>query len=178
MVVSYVGLGSNLADPRRQVEVAIAGLADLAQVRLLACSWLYATAPVGPQAQPDYVNAVVALRTCRAPRDLLAALQGIEGRHGRVREGQRWGPRTLDLDLLLYGDRTIAGPTLTVPHPEIHQRAFVLVPLADIAPGHLDIPGQGRLADLLYHCPRQGVRRLARPQRDLGAAVALPLSCC
>lgn len=177
MVVSYVGLGSNLADPRHQVERAIAELAELSQTRLVGCSWLYATSPVGPQAQPDYVNAVVALRTSRAPGELLLALQHIERRHGRIRDGQRWGPRTLDLDLLLYGDREIAAPTLTIPHPEIHQRAFVLVPLADVAPADLDIPGQGRLATLLSRCPRQGVRRLARPRWDPGAAVAASLTC-
>jgi 2-amino-4-hydroxy-6-hydroxymethyldihydropteridine diphosphokinase len=159
-VVAYVGVGSNLADPVSQVRQAVHELAGLPDTALIASSVLYRTAPVGPADQPDYVNAVVSLETRLSPRGLLDALQGVEGRHGRVRDGTRWGPRTLDLDILLYGDLTLAEPGLQIPHPEMGQRAFVLVPLADLAPGGLLVPGAGTLADLLERCPPQEIRRL------------------
>ncbi|WP_295384400.1 2-amino-4-hydroxy-6-hydroxymethyldihydropteridine diphosphokinase [uncultured Thiodictyon sp.] len=148
-VLAYIGLGSNLDDPRAQVARAMDELAGLPGCTLAARSSLYATAPVGPVAQPDFVNAVVALATTLAPLALLGALQGLERDHGRVRDGTRWGPRTLDLDLLLFGDLQIHLPGLVLPHPEMRRRAFVLVPLAEIAPGGLPIPGQGPLAELL-----------------------------
>ncbi len=173
-VLAYVGIGSNLADPEAQVRRALAQLADLPQSELLACSRLYRTAPVGPQDQPDYVNAAVCLRTGLTAGGLLAALQGVERVHGRVRDGRRWGPRTLDLDILLYGESCIDRPGLRVPHPELANRAFVLVPLADIAPEALVVPGRGRLGELLARCPRAGVAPL--PVGELDCEVARPLA--
>jgi 2-amino-4-hydroxy-6-hydroxymethyldihydropteridine diphosphokinase len=145
----YIGLGANLDHPRRQVERAVAELAELASTRLVAVSRLYRTAPVGPADQPDFVNAVACLQTRLEPLALLAELQRIERRHGRIRNGRRWGPRTLDLDILLFGHRTLDAPMLSVPHPQMHWRAFVLVPLAEIAPPGLVIPGRGCLDRLL-----------------------------
>nr|WP_296897041.1 2-amino-4-hydroxy-6-hydroxymethyldihydropteridine diphosphokinase [Thiohalocapsa sp.] len=163
----YIGLGANLDDPRAHVERAAAELMDLPASRLEQVSWLYRTAPVGPADQPDYINAAARLVTRLPPRALLAALQAIERRHGRVRDGTRWGPRTLDLDMLLFGARHAVWPGLRLPHPEIHRRAFVLVPLADVAPAVLDIPGQGRLETLRAAVPKDGVAAFA--------PVALPL---
>jgi 2-amino-4-hydroxy-6-hydroxymethyldihydropteridine diphosphokinase len=166
----YIGLGANLDDPRRHVEQAAAALAGLPATGLEQLSWLYRTAPVGPADQPDYINAAARLVTRLSPRALLAALQQIERAHGRVRDGTRWGPRTLDLDILLFGTRHGAWPGLTLPHPEIHRRAFVLVPLAEVAPPRLDVPGQGRLDALLAAVPRDGVAALA-PIRIVPSAV-------
>ncbi len=160
-VVAYIGLGSNLADPAAQVRQAMTDLAGLPETELFARSALYRTAPVGPADQPDYVNAVVSLKTRLSPRGLLEALQAIERAHGRRRDSTRWGPRTLDLDILLYGDERLSEPGLQIPHPELGRRAFVLVPLADVAPVALRVPGVGTLADLLERCPRQGVMRMA-----------------
>jgi 2-amino-4-hydroxy-6-hydroxymethyldihydropteridine diphosphokinase len=156
--MAYVGLGSNLDDPQTQVRQALDGLAALPATRLIAASKLYATTPVGPQDQPDYVNAVACLETRLTPSDLLTALLGIEATQGRCRDGTRWGPRTLDLDLLLHGQARLDLPGLHLPHPQIRHRAFVLIPLADLAPADLEIPGQGTLADLLRDCPGNGVR--------------------
>jgi 2-amino-4-hydroxy-6-hydroxymethyldihydropteridine diphosphokinase len=161
--IAYVGLGANLGDSRRQVERAIIALRRLPRTRLETVSALYRTAPVGPQDQPDYVNAVAALRTSMTPIALLLALQSIEQRLGRVRDGRRWGPRMLDLDLLLYGRLSLDTPMLSLPHPRMHQRGFVLVPLADIAPADLPVPGRGRLADLLATVDRRGIQRLPGP---------------
>lgn len=145
----YIGLGANLGEPRRQVEQALLQLQQLPGSELTAVSSLYRTAPVGPADQPDFINAVARLETDLEPLALLAALQQIERRHGRIRNGQRWGPRTLDLDILLMGDQVLNLPNLCVPHPQMHRRAFVLGPLAEIAPPSLEIPGQGRLHELL-----------------------------
>jgi 2-amino-4-hydroxy-6-hydroxymethyldihydropteridine diphosphokinase len=160
---AFVGLGSNLAEPQDQVRRAFTALARLPATRLVAASPLYVTAPVGPADQPDYINAVARLETRLSPLELLAGLLGIEAAHGRRRDGTRWGPRTLDLDLLLYGQDEIELPGLRLPHPEIRHRAFVLVPLADVAPAALRIPGQGALGDLLSGCPKGGVSRLTAP---------------
>lgn len=160
-VVAYIGLGSNLSDPEGQVRQAMTELGGLPETELLARSALYRTAPVGPADQPDYVNAVVSLKTRLSPRGLLDGLQGIERGHGRRRDGTRWGPRTLDLDILLYGDELVAEPGLQIPHPEMTSRAFVLVPLADVAPRGLRVPGDGDLVKLLERCPREGMTRLA-----------------
>jgi 2-amino-4-hydroxy-6-hydroxymethyldihydropteridine diphosphokinase len=131
----------------------------LDNVKELAFSSLYSSAPMGPQDQPDYVNAVMAVETCLPPLDLLHALQEIELEQGRVRGVLRWGARTLDLDLLLYGELIIDTAELIVPHIGITERAFVLYPLAECSM-ELKIPGKGRLSDLLAHCPIAGLRRL------------------
>lgn len=157
-VRAYVGIGSNLDDPVAQVRRAFAELAELPQSRLLGRSPLYRSAPLGPADQPDYVNAVACLETSLAPYSLLARLQAIERVHRRVR-GRRWGPRTLDLDLLLYGELTQDDPALVLPHPRLHERAFVLYPLADLAPD-LVIPGQGELAALRRRCPPLRLERM------------------
>ncbi len=145
-VLAAIGLGSNLNDPAGQVRAALSALAALPESELVAASSLYRNPPMGPQDQPDYVNAVALLRTALEPLPLLAELQAIERRQGK-RFLRHWGPRTIDLDLLLYGDRRIREPRLTVPHPGLHERAFVLYPLAEIAPD-LMVPGKGRVKDL------------------------------
>jgi 2-amino-4-hydroxy-6-hydroxymethyldihydropteridine diphosphokinase len=159
-VLAYVGLGSNLRQPRLQVSEALAELAVLPQTRLSARSSLYRTRPLGPAGQPDYVNAVAAITTGLSAQALLEALQALENRHGRVRTDVRWGPRTLDLDLLLYGDAVIDTPRLQVPHPRMAERAFVLVPLAEIAPDDLQIPGSGGLHKLLHQVSEAAIERL------------------
>ncbi len=148
VVEVYIGVGSNLADPVRQVSSALGALGELAHTRCIRVSSLYRNPPVGPVEQPDFVNAVAALATRLRPHSLLEALQSIEGFHGRRRTGMRWGPRTLDLDILVYGDIEIETELLTIPHPRIRDRAFVLHPLNEIAP-ELMIPGQGSVASLL-----------------------------
>jgi 2-amino-4-hydroxy-6-hydroxymethyldihydropteridine diphosphokinase len=157
MVTVYIGLGSNLDDSQSLLASARQAIADLVGVREIAFSSLYRSAPLGPVDQPDYVNAVMAVETSLAPQDLLAALHRIERSHGRVRTGLRWGPRTLDLDILLYGDEQLQGDALTVPHPGLAEREFVLYPMAEIAPPDLPIPGKGSLADLVIACPRRGL---------------------
>ncbi|MBQ8706928.1 MAG: 2-amino-4-hydroxy-6-hydroxymethyldihydropteridine diphosphokinase [Succinivibrionaceae bacterium] len=158
-VVAYVALGSNLEDPVSQVRGALRELEDIPASRVLAVSGLYLTAPVGPQDQDDFVNAAAALETSLAPLELLEALQSIEQRHHR-RRLRRWGPRTLDLDLLLYGDLIIRHPRLAVPHPEMKKRAFVLLPLADVAPD-LALPDGSRVRDLLSGVDASGCRTLS-----------------
>jgi 2-amino-4-hydroxy-6-hydroxymethyldihydropteridine diphosphokinase len=148
-VRAYIGLGSNLVSPLRQVRQAIAELAQLPASRLVAVSRLYRSRPMGPSDQPDYINAVVAIETRLSPLELLDGLQAIEKVHGRVRGAVHWGPRTLDLDMLLYGDEIITGARLTVPHPGMAERSFVLYPLADIAPS-LQLP-DGREVEALCH---------------------------
>ena len=144
---AYIGLGSNLADPQAQVERALRALAQLPDTRLARRSRLYRSAPWGRADQPEFVNAVAELQTELTPRELLDALLAIERAAGRERDATRWGPRVLDLDILVYGDRVIDEHGLHVPHPHLHERAFALLPLAEIAP-HLVIPRQGR-ADAL-----------------------------
>lgn len=144
---AYVAVGSNLGDPRLQVESALTRLAGVQDTRLVARSRLYRTRPMGPQDQPHFVNAAAGLLTRLDARALLAELQAIERGLGRAPPPVRWGPRLIDLDLLLYGALTIDEPGLTLPHAGIHERSFVLYPLADIAP-ELNIPGRGRVAEL------------------------------
>jgi 2-amino-4-hydroxy-6-hydroxymethyldihydropteridine diphosphokinase len=155
---AYVAIGSNQQDPRAQVERAFGELALLPDTRLLARSRLYATRPFGPVAQDDFVNAVAGLLTQLAPLALLEQLRRIESAHGRVR-GERWGPRTLDLDLLVHGRTRLDDAQLTLPHPGIVERNFVLYPLADLAP-ELDVPGMGRVADLAARVDGEGIRAL------------------
>ena len=154
---AYVGLGANLDDPIRQLRKALDALSVLPWCRLLRYSSLYRTPPLGPPSQPDYVNGAALLETDLTPLDFLDALQGIERSQGRRRGSERWGPRTLDLDLLLYGTRIMAEERLCLPHPQMHRRAFVLVPLAEIAPVDLRVPGVGFLRDLLPECDHEGV---------------------
>lgn len=154
----FIGLGSNLADPHQQVTQALAELAELDGCQLLRASSLYCSAPVGPQDQPDFINAVAALGTSLEAHQLLDQLQALEQQHQRVRK-QHWGPRTLDLDLLLYGDQTIASARLSVPHPYLHERNFVLYPLHEIAPD-LEIPNLGQLSNLLTACPKDTLRKI------------------
>ncbi|WP_375741447.1 2-amino-4-hydroxy-6-hydroxymethyldihydropteridine diphosphokinase [Pseudomonas boanensis] len=156
---AYIGLGSNLADPIVQLRSALAVIAQIPGTHLATVSSLYASDPLGPPDQPRYVNAVAAVDTELAPLQLLEALQAIEQSHGRVRKDERWGPRTLDLDILLFGERCIDEPRLQVPHYHMHARAFVLYPLAEIAPD-LQLPGGRTLRTLLDACPYTGLERL------------------
>ena len=155
---AYVGLGSNLDGPVDRVLRAFTQLAALPQTQLVSRSSLWHTPPVGPVEQPPFVNAVAALLTQLSPRQLLEALLAAERVQGRERE-VRWGPRTLDLDLLVYGAGQVDEPGLTVPHPEMSRRAFVLYPLAEIAPT-LSVPGQGRVAALAAAADGAGLERL------------------
>jgi 2-amino-4-hydroxy-6-hydroxymethyldihydropteridine diphosphokinase len=160
LVTAYIGLGSNLANPAEQIRSARTAIAHTLGVRELAFSSLYHSSPMGPQDQPDYVNAVMCIATDLPPLDLLHCLQRIENDQGRVRKTERWGARTLDLDVLIYGDRIIDLPDLIVPHAGLAERAFVLHPLYEIAP-QLLVPGKGSIADLLDRCPMNGLERLA-----------------
>ena len=157
-ITPYIGLGANLNDPAAQIAQAFDELARIAGTRLVARSSLYASSPVGYLDQPDFINAVAQLETTLAPRALLAALLDIEQRHGRER-GFRNAPRTLDLDLLLYGAAHFHEDHLSLPHPRLTERAFVLLPLTEIAPD-LVIPGKGRATDWLASCAGQPVARL------------------
>ena len=149
MTLAAVGLGANLGDVARSVRDAIDALGQLPGTRLVQASRLYRTPAWGVTAQPDFINAVALLDTGLSARALLEALLDIERVHGRVRvDGERWGPRTLDLDLLLYGDAVIDLPQLKVPHPHLHERAFALLPLAEIAPDAV-IPCRGTVRDAL-----------------------------
>jgi len=145
-VSAYVGLGSNLDNPAEQIRSAFRYLEQIAETELVSQSSLYRSAPLGSIEQPDFVNAVAKLSTLLDAQALLAQLQQIERSQGRV-YGDRWGPRILDLDLLLYGDHQISSPALTVPHPGIQHRNFVLLPLREIEPD-LVIPGVARISDI------------------------------
>jgi 2-amino-4-hydroxy-6-hydroxymethyldihydropteridine diphosphokinase len=158
MTLAYVGLGANIGEPRRQLQAAIEELKQLPDSAVLLASGLYRSAPLGHVDQPDFLNAVVQIDTRLRPEALLERLQEIEGRHGRQRPFAG-APRTLDLDLLLYGDQTIDTPRLKVPHPRMHQRAFVLKPLAEIAP-QVTIPGRGAARGLLAACRKQVAERI------------------
>ncbi len=158
-VRAYIGIGSNLNDPVAQVQQAISALQTLPDTTLVSASSLYSGTPMGPADQPDYVNAVAGIDTCLSASELLQAMNRIEERQGRVRQGVQWGPRTLDLDLLLYGDSSIDTPGLTVPHPGMHERDFVIVPLAEIA-GNLAIPGRGQLKALASSCQSHALKKL------------------
>ena len=160
---AYIGIGSNLEQPVHQVLQARDALARLPNTRLLALSPLYRNPALGPGRQPDYVNAVAAIETRLAARELLDALQAIEADQGRVRGSVQWAPRTLDLDLLLYGDSEIGDECLTVPHPRLAQRAFVLKPLLDIAP-NLDVPGLGPVTMLLSNLSEASLQRIGETE--------------
>jgi 2-amino-4-hydroxy-6-hydroxymethyldihydropteridine diphosphokinase len=155
---AYIALGANLGNPVATLNDAIDVLVALRGSLFVAVSSLYRTAPVGLARQPDFINAVVAVKTRLAPRDLLEELFAIEARFGRERS-VRNAPRTLDLDLLLHGEAVVDEPGLTLPHPRMHERAFVLAPLAEIAPA-LTIPGRGSVAELLARCADQRIHRI------------------
>jgi 2-amino-4-hydroxy-6-hydroxymethyldihydropteridine diphosphokinase len=157
-VTAYIGLGANIGEPRRQLELAIEELKRLPETKFVRGSGLYKSAPMGYVDQPDFLNAVVQLDTELSADALLDHLQKIENRHGRERPFPD-APRTLDLDLLLYGQVVVATPRLTLPHPRMHERAFVLKPLAEIAP-QLAIPGRGRVDALLAGCANQIAERI------------------
>lgn len=144
---AYLGLGSNLGDSVAHLRSAIAQLNDAAHVRVYRTSALVRSAPLDGSDQPDYVNAVVALLTQLTPANLLHLCQAIESRHGRVRTGEQWSARTLDMDILVFGTRVLDDPQLHIPHPQLTRRAFVLGPFLDVAPD-LDIPGHGRVKAL------------------------------
>jgi 2-amino-4-hydroxy-6-hydroxymethyldihydropteridine diphosphokinase len=149
VATAYVGIGSNLGDPRRQIEAALELLRQESGIEVLAVSRLRETEPVGYLGQPRFLNGAVALETELPPRELLDRLLALERRLGRVRgHGPRFGPRTIDLDLLLYGDETIDEPGLQVPHPRLAERRFALEPLAELDPS-LEIPGSGPVQGLL-----------------------------
>lgn len=155
---AFIGLGSNLEDPIAQVNDAIALLDETNGLERIATSLLYASPPMGPQDQPDYINAVVEVETLLAPLAVLNALQSIENCQGRVRE-RRWGPRTLDLDLLAYGEVVMHDERLQLPHPGITERAFVLVPWAEIA-ADFEIIGLGKVQVLADACPLAGLEKI------------------
>jgi 2-amino-4-hydroxy-6-hydroxymethyldihydropteridine diphosphokinase len=156
---AYVGVGSNLSEPRSQVLTALARLAQLPRTRVMLTSRLYASRPFGPIAQPDFVNAVAGLLTQLPAQALLQELRAVESAMGRPAERVRWGPRVIDLDLLSYARERSADPQLTLPHPGILERNFVLYPLAEIA-ADLELPGLGRVADLKTRVTAEGLALL------------------
>lgn len=158
---AWVAIGGNQGQVRATLEAAIDAIGVLPGTRVLQRSSLYRTPAWGRTDQPDFINGVLAVETTLAAPDLLANLLGIERRFGRLRdeEAGRWGPRTLDLDLLLYDDQVLELPGLSLPHPRLHERAFVLVPLAEIAPG-LVVPGRGRVDGLLAKVDASGIEAI------------------
>jgi len=159
-IPAYVALGSNLDDPSAQIARAFEALGSVRDTRLVLRSSLYRSPPLGPVVQPDFVNAVAGMLTTIAPREFLAELKSIEQRLGRARPVLRWGPRNIDLDLLVHGTAQMEEPGLTVPHPGIAERAFVLMPLAEIAPD-LVVPGLGRVRTLAAVLPTTSLARIA-----------------
>ncbi len=157
MSIAYIAVGSNLSDPVTQANQAIEALKQLPKSRFIATSSLYSSTPMGPQNQPDYINAVVAIETDLLPLELLDCTQAIEQEQGRVRKDERWGPRTLDLDIILYGDEVMDSERLTIPHYGMRVREFVLYPLAEIAPS-LQLPDGTKLEELLKSVPINGLR--------------------
>ena len=154
----YLGLGSNLENPIEQLRAARTAIANVNGISEINFSSLYRSPPMGGKQQPDYVNAVMAIETELSPLELLTVTQTIENEQGRVRS-ERWGARTLDIDILLFGDDVLNFPDLIVPHYGMTERAFVLYPLFEIAPD-LEIPTHGKLADLVSRCPLDGLERL------------------
>ncbi|MED5503024.1 MAG: 2-amino-4-hydroxy-6-hydroxymethyldihydropteridine diphosphokinase [Pseudomonadota bacterium] len=156
MITAYIAVGSNLADPVSQAKQAIEALKTLPNSEFVRASSLYSSTPMGPQNQPDYINAVVAIKTNLTPLELLDCTQAIEQEQGRVRKEERWGPRTLDLDMILYGNEVIDSERLTVPHYGMREREFVLYPLAEIAPS-LQLPDGTEVSSLLEQVDRNGL---------------------
>jgi 2-amino-4-hydroxy-6-hydroxymethyldihydropteridine diphosphokinase len=159
---AYIGLGSNLQEPKTQVRRACAALGGLATTRLVRVSPLYRSRPFGPVPQPDFINAVAGVLTQLDARTLLGELLALERALGRPAQRERWGPRVIDLDLLVYGRERRAEPDLILPHAGIVERNFVLYPLADLAPD-LDVPGLGRVAELRGRLGSEGLERLGEP---------------
>ncbi len=156
MITAYIAVGSNLADPVNQAKQAIEALKTLPESEFIKASELYSSTPMGPQNQPDYINAVVAIKTNLTPLQLLDCTQAIEQEQGRVRKDERWGPRTLDLDIILYGNEVINSERLTIPHYGMKEREFVLYPLAEIAPS-LQLPDGIEVSSLLKQVDRNGL---------------------
>jgi 2-amino-4-hydroxy-6-hydroxymethyldihydropteridine diphosphokinase len=160
VATAYIGLGSNLDDPSKQIERALLAVAKWPGIELRKTSRLFQSTPWGVSDQPDFVNAAAEIQTELSPRELLQALLDIERQFGRIRDSTRWGPRILDLDLLAYADFVLDEPGLHLPHPHAHERAFVLLPLADIAPG-LVIPGHGSVAALLQNLSTESCMQIS-----------------
>jgi 2-amino-4-hydroxy-6-hydroxymethyldihydropteridine diphosphokinase len=162
MKTVYIGLGSNLSgsmgDPQKQLQTALAKISDHPEIHQLNTSSFYRTSPVGPQDQPDFINAVAQAKTSLTPLALLDYLQQIENDHGRERK-EYWGARTLDLDILIFGQQSIRNSRLIIPHPRIEERAFVLVPLLEVKPNFSSASGKST-ADLLAKCSDQGIVKL------------------
>ena len=158
MEAVFIGMGSNLNQPVAQLQNALRALTQLSQCQIIKCSSLYLSKAIGPGQQDDYVNAVIQMYTDLSPLSLLTALQGIEDQQNRTRE-IRWGPRTLDLDILLFGSQSINSEQLTVPHSELHNRSFVLYPLMEIAP-ELKLPNRVSLSALVASCPFENIERI------------------
>lgn len=156
----YIGLGSNLNDPVMQVKRAVSRLRTLVNSRFIKASSLYQSAPMAAMDQPDYINAIVLLETELSALELLDRLQDIEQEQGRVRDGERWGARVLDLDILLFGEDEIDTERLVVPHYGLHERLFVLLPLMEVEPD-LNIPGRGVLKEMLEHCDRSDIKKVS-----------------
>ena len=170
-VIAYIGLGSNLGDSAARVQEGMAAVGAIPGVRLRRCSSLYRSAPVGITAQPDFINAACEIETTLDPAGLLQQLLEVERHGGRVRDGTKGGPRTLDLDLLLYGERVMNEPGLVLPHPRLHELAFVLQPLCELDE-NLNIPGQGAARVLLAACHDQRIERLSAGTRGEHAATS------
>ena len=162
---AWLGMGSNLQQPAAQVSEALNRLANTSGIGILAISSFYHTPPWGDEQQGDFVNAVVQIETSLEPVALLRELQTIENLMGRIRSERRWGPRLIDIDLLLYADQQLHLDELEIPHPRMHERAFVLVPLAELD-AKLEIPGRGSVSDYLQQIDCNGIRRLANEDLD------------
>ena len=147
MTIAYIGLGSNMNSPVKQIKSAITSIEEIIYTKIIGVSSLYKSKPVGPQNQDDYINAVIKIETKLVPYQLLECLHDIEEKHGRIRK-EHWGPRILDLDILIFGNEIMVDEKLTIPHPEIENRSFVLAPLIEIDPDCI-IPKKGLASDLL-----------------------------
>jgi len=167
---AYIGLGANLDEPQRQLESALAQLQQIPEIVVHGCSSFYRSAPIGPEDQNDFINAVAKINTCLSPLELLRQCQHIEHLHGRIRKAERWGPRILDLDLLLYRPLhteqtkrpqwlSLNSPELSLPHPEIHHRAFVVIPLLELTPS-LEIEAGKPLKNSLKKLSAQRLQKL------------------
>lgn len=157
-MIVFIGLGSNLENPQTHILTAINDISLLEPMTFLSQSSLYQSPPMGPQDQPDYINAVIKIDTHLTAHSLLDVLQSLEQKHGRVRK-RHWGERTLDLDILLYGNEVISDERLSIPHPGITERAFVLYPLAEID-NDISVPGKGIVSTLKEFCPLDGLKKL------------------